>query len=167
MVTALENRFAACPGWNGGHYYGSEDAGGIRDKLAEIRTETLRGYGVDRSLLDALDDEGKARAELERQARQWAREFDANSLIVLRKALVGHDIGPRLAEIEAPLLYVLSRTDTLFPPELAAPAMRHFAEAGIDARYHEIDSEHGHAAPRTAWAKWAKPLADFLATHAG
>jgi homoserine acetyltransferase len=63
--------------------------------------------------------------------------------------------------------YVLSRTDTLFPPLLAAPTLALLAEAGIEASYHEIDSERGHAAPRTAWKKWAGPLADFLATHAG
>lgn len=167
MVAALENRFARCSGWNGGHYYGHEGQGGVRDELTEIRKETLRSYGVDQSLLDALGDAAEAERQLEEQARQWANEFDANSLIALRKTLVGHDISPRLGEIKAPLLYVLSRTDTLFPPDLAPPAMEAFRRAGVDASYHEIDSEHGHAAPRTAWEKWAGPLAAFLARHAG
>jgi len=167
MVAELENRFARCPGWNGGRYYGGEAEGGIRDMLAEIRLETLRSYGVDRSLRDALGDAAEARRQLEAQARLWAAEFDANSLIALRKALVGHDISPRLGEIEAPLLYVLSRTDTLFPPELAPPAMKLFRRAGVEASYHVIDSEHGHAAPRTEWHKWAEPLAAFLAERAG
>lgn len=167
MVAELENRFARCPGWNGGHYYGHEEEGGIRDMLAEIRLETLKGYGVDRSLRDALGDTAEAGRQLEKQARQWAAEFDANSLIALRKALIGHDISSRVEEIKAPLLYVLSRTDTLFPPALAAPAMELFRRAGVEASYYEIDSEHGHAAPRTEWRKWSERLASFLAEHAG
>lgn len=167
MVSALEQRFAACPGWNGGHYYGQEAAGGLRAELARLRLETLRGYGVDRSLVDALGDPARAEAELERQAAKWAGEFDAHSLIVLRKALVGHDIGPKLGALRAPVLYVLSRTDSLFPPALAEPALALFRQAGVEASYHEIDSEHGHAAPRTEWRKWAEPLAAFLAKHSG
>lgn len=167
MVAALQNRFAECPGWNGGHYYGHAEDGGIRDLLAAIRLETLRSYGVDQGLRDALGDAAEAERRLEEQAREWAADFDANSLIALRKALIGHDISPALPAIEAPLLYVLSRTDTLFPPALAAPAMDLFRRAGIEAAYHEIDSEHGHAAPRTEWHKWSEPLAAFLAKHAG
>ena len=135
--------------------------------LIAIRLETLRSYGVDHALRDALGDATEAERQLEQQARQWAADFDANSLIALRKTLVGHDISPRLATIEAPLLHVLSRTDTLFPPDLAPPSMELFRQADVEAAYHEIDSDHGHAAPRTEWQNWSEPLAAFLAKHAG
>ncbi len=163
LLREMEARFATCPGWNGGHYYGNEEAGGIRDLLVEIRLETLRGYGADEALVDELGDRAAAERALDDQARAWAAEFDLNSLMALRKPLIGHDITPRLGEIRAPVLYVLARTDTLFPPKLAAPALAAFESAGVTARYHEIDSEHGHAAPRTAWQKWREPLAAFLA----
>ena len=165
MVAALQDRFATCPGWDGGRYYGREESGGILDTLVELRLETLRGYGADQALRDELGDAAAAERELEAQARDWAAEFDANSLIALRKPLVGHDITPRLAEIRAPVLYVLSRTDALFPPDLAAPAMDAFRRADVRASYHEIDSDHGHAAPRTEWWKWSEPLAAFLDEH--
>ncbi len=44
--------------------------------------------------------------------------------------------------------------------------MQLFRQAGVETSYHEIDSEHGPAAPRTEWQKWSKPLAAFLAKHA-
>ena len=44
--------------------------------------------------------------------------------------------------------------------------MELFRQAGVETSYHEIDSEHGHAAPRTEWQKWSGPLALFLAEHA-
>lgn len=163
MVREMERRFAACPGWNGGHYYGNEVAGGIVDLLVEIRLETLRGYGADAALLAELGDAAAAETALAAQARGWAEAFDLNALIALRKPLIGLDITPHLSEIRAPVLYVLSRTDALFPPALAAPALAAFEAAGVRARYHEIDSDHGHAAPRTAWRQWCEPLATFLA----
>ena len=86
-----------------------------------------------------------------------------DSLLALRKPLIGHDITPRLSDIQAPILYVLSATDALFPPRLAEPALRDFAAVGVKADYFEIDSPYGHAAPRVDWKKWHTRLAEFLA----
>jgi homoserine O-acetyltransferase len=36
-------------------------------------------------------------------------------------------------------------------------------EAGVDARFVEIDSDHGHFASSTDAAKWAEALRAFLA----
>ena len=41
--------------------------------------------------------------------------------------------------------------------------MKEMREAGIDARFVEIDSDHGHFASGTDAAKWAGPLRAFLA----
>ncbi|MCG8683582.1 MAG: ATP-binding cassette domain-containing protein, partial [Desulfobacterales bacterium] len=53
-VTALEEQFAQCPGWNGGHYYDDVAASGVVEMLVEQRIETLRSYNVDRALTDRL-----------------------------------------------------------------------------------------------------------------
>jgi len=58
---------------------------------------------------------------------------------------------------------VLSRTDKLSPPTIAPDTMKALKDAGVDARYFEIDSEFGHTAPGRDWAKWAPTLREFLA----
>ena len=41
--------------------------------------------------------------------------------------------------------------------------MKALKDAGVDARYFEIDSEFGHVASGSDWAKWAPALREFLA----
>ena len=67
-----------------------------------------------------------------------------------------------ISKFKARVLYVLSRTDVLFPPSLAPDLMAQFAAAGVEASYFEIDSEHGHLAAGTDWAKWAPTLRAFM-----
>jgi homoserine O-acetyltransferase len=61
------------------------------------------------------------------------------------------------------VLYVLSRTDRLFPPSLAPEVMAKLRGAGVDATYVEIDSDFGHLASGADWARWAPALERFLA----
>jgi homoserine O-acetyltransferase/O-succinyltransferase len=166
-IQEIVDRFAVCPGWNGGDYYGREKDSGVFDKLAEVRVDTLRGYGVGRALADKLGSEDAATRGLEKLGRQWAGEFDANSLIALRKAAVRFNAWDNAANIKAPLMYVLSNTDSRFPPDLAEPTMAHLKASGVDARYVELDSPYGHRAPSEDWAKWAGDLEAFLDKHAG
>ena len=74
-----------------------------------------------------------------------------------------YDVRPDLAKIRAKLLYVLSRTDALFPPTLAPGVMQALTDAGVDATYEEIDSDHGHLASGSDAAKWEPALRRFLA----
>jgi homoserine O-acetyltransferase/O-succinyltransferase len=104
-VATLLARFARDPNWHGGDYY---DTLGMGATLVALRVETLKRYGM-----NASD------AEIERLASVWASEFDANSLLVLGRAMETYDVTPELHRIRVPVLYVLSRTDELFPPSLA------------------------------------------------
>jgi homoserine O-acetyltransferase len=72
------------------------------------------------------------------------------------------DVASRFREIKVPVLYILSRTDKLFPPTLASPVMKAFKEAGVDAEYFELDSEFGHSASGKDAHKWAPRLREFL-----
>lgn len=101
-------------------------------------------------------------AEIRRRAREWAEAADAHSLLVLGRALDHYDLRDALGRIRASVLYVLSRTDRLFPPTLATEVMPALAAAGVRATYAEIDSEHGHLASGTEAAKWAPALRAFL-----
>ena len=81
-------------------------------------------------------------------ASAWADVFDANSLFILGRAMEAYDITRHYDRIKVPVLYVLSRTDALFPPGLAPGVMASLKAAGVDAQYFEIDSDHGHLASR-------------------
>jgi homoserine O-acetyltransferase len=60
------------------------------------------------------------------------------------------------------VLYVLSRTDKLFPPSIAPDVMDKLRRAGVQATYVEIDTELGHVASGHEWAQWGPALRAFL-----
>jgi homoserine O-acetyltransferase/O-succinyltransferase len=147
-VATLLARFERDSNWHGGDYYGTP---GMRETMQALRVETLKRYGM-----DASD------AEITRLASIWAKEFDANSLLILGRAMESYDVTSELTRIRVPVLYVLSRTDELFPPELAPGVMASLREAGVSASYFEIDSELGHLASGADAAKWAPALREFM-----
>lgn len=148
-VATLLTRFERDPNWHGGDYY---DTPGMGAALLALRVETLKRYGI-----DASD------AAIERLASVWAKEFDANSLLILGRAMESYDVTPELHRMRVPVLYVLSRTDELFPPSLAPDVMDMLRKAGVEANYFEIDSDLGHLASGADAAKWAPTLREFMA----
>jgi len=114
------------------------------------------------SLAARFPDKAARDAELHRIASAWAEVFDANSLFILGGAMETYDVSARFDRIKVPVLYVLSRTDALFPPSLAPGVMADLRKAGVDAAYFEIDSDHGHLASGADAGKWAPALRDFM-----
>jgi homoserine O-acetyltransferase/O-succinyltransferase len=57
--------------------------------------------------------------------------------------------------------YVRCRTDKLFPPAIA-PAVMKNSPPGVEARYFEVDSKHGHSASGPEHAKWSPVLRELL-----
>jgi homoserine O-acetyltransferase len=159
-VQTLIAQLAGDPGWNGGWYY---DRGGIPTTLVTMRVDTLSRYGFNEILAARFPDAEARRAEIRRMAVQWARGFDPNSLVALRRASVRFDAERDFGKMRAKVLYVLSRTDKLFPPSIAPGVMDKLATARVDARYFEVDTEFGHSASGREWAKWAPAVRDFLA----
>ena len=159
-VKTLVDRFAADPNWSGGWYY---DRGGIFPTMLKLRIETLERYGQNEVLARTIADPDQRAARLRQLAEGWARQFDPNSMIALRKAAVKFDAERDFSRVRAKMLYVLSRTDKLFPPSIAPGVMDKLTRAGIAARYFEIDTELGHSASGPEWAKWGPTLKDFLA----
>lgn len=158
-LAELEARLATDPNWNGGQYYAK---GGVKAVMTEIRVETLKRYGTEAALAEKFPDPAAREAEIRRQAEKWAETWDPNSLIILRRATLAYNTVPDFPKIEAKLLYVLCRTDRIFPPTIAPEYMKALGEAGVDARYFEIDSEFGHSASGRDYAKWAPTLREFL-----
>jgi homoserine O-acetyltransferase/O-succinyltransferase len=147
------------PNWNGGDYY---DRGGVLESMVQIRIATLKTYGIETRLRDTMDDPEEIEAAIREEATRWAEGFDANSLIILAKALRRFDVTAQFSRIRSKVLYVLSRTDKLFPPELAPAVMQGLKEAGVEADYFLLDSEYGHSASGRDAHKWAPRLRQFM-----
>jgi len=159
-MKALHDRFATDPNWNGGWHY---DRGGIFPTLLQLRIETLERYGQNEVLARTIADPEQRSARLRQLAETWARRFDPNSMIVLRKAAVKFDAERDFSRVRAKVLYVLSRTDKIFPPSIAPDVMDRLSRARVDAKYFEIDTELGHSASGPESAKWAPTLKEFIA----
>ena len=156
----MQARLETDPDWHGGRYYGK---GGAKMALTEIRIETLKRYGIEANLTSRFPDPVQREAAIRQTAADWAAKWDAHSLIILRRALLGFDTRPDFAKIKAKVLYVLCRSDNLFPPKIAPAVMQALADAGVEARYFEIDSDLGHSSAGPEHAKWSPTLREFLA----
>ncbi len=160
QLAEVTARLATDPDWNGGRYYGTGECKGV---LTEIRVETLKRYGIEAALAPRYPDPAARAAAIRELAANWAKNWDANSLIILRRALLGFDTRPDFARIKAKVLYVLCRSDALFPPKIAPGVIEALRAAGVEARYFEIDSDLGHTSSGPEHAKWSPTLREFLA----
>ena len=160
QLAEMQARLATAPEWNGGRYYGTAECKGV---LTEIRIETLKRYGIEASLTRRGVAPTQYEAAIRELAGNWARNWDANSLLILRRALLGFDTRPDFGRIKAKVLYVLCRTDALFPPKIAPAVIDALRAAGVEARYFEIDSDLGHSSSGPEHAKWSPVLREFLA----
>jgi homoserine O-acetyltransferase len=133
-VKSLVEFLAKDPNWNGGRYY---DKGGVTAILTDMRVATLKRYGIDAQLADTFPDKAARETEIVKRAETWSKVFDANSLVVLRKASVRFDAEKDMPKIKAKVLYVLSRTDKVFPPSIAPDVMAKLKAASVDADYFE------------------------------
>jgi homoserine O-acetyltransferase/O-succinyltransferase len=158
-VARLHKRLAQDPNWNGGWYY---DRGGITPTLTKLHINRLKRYGIEAVLAANYPDPETRAARIHKLAETWARTFDAHSLVVLRKASVRFDAERDFAQLRAKVLYVLSRTDKLFPPALAPTVLEKLHTAGVEATYVEINSDFGHLASGRDAVQWAPALQAFL-----
>jgi homoserine O-acetyltransferase len=107
---------------------------------------------------------------LDYQGRLFNDRFDANSYLVLSRAMDAFDLGrtpeeeaQTLARIEARVRLVGIRSDWLFPPADIRALTARLAAAGVDARYAELDSAHGHDGFLADAHQLAPLLTPFLA----
>ncbi len=158
---AVLRQFQAEPAWRDGRY--AEQPGGMVACLTRLRVATLERYGIDAELEDRFPDVTARRLEIQRLAHEWAREFDAGSLLTLAQAVEDFDVRGDLPRMTSPLLYVLSRSDDMFPPSLARELAPYFNVAGLRWSYVELDSDKGHLASGADSDLWSDELSRFLA----
>lgn len=153
------------PKWNDGNYYDASNGRGPHAGLALARSVSQITFRTDdvftdrfgRDVVEPVDGSFDMwqRFEVERylqyHGNKLVRRFDANSYLLLSKAMDLHDLGRGRGGMDAALRRITARalvlgvnSDILYPEyqqrELVAGMTR------ADASYRMIDSPHGHDA---------------------
>jgi len=171
------------PKWRDGHYYDAKPGDGPHAGLALARMisqVTFRSDDVftDRFGREPVEPLGGTfemwqRFEVERyldyHGAKLSRRFDANSYLLLTKAMDLHDVGrgrggeaAALKRISAPTLSVGINSDILYPSYQQLDLADGIEAVGGSATYAEIDSPHGHDAFLIAIDQVAAALVPFL-----
>jgi homoserine O-acetyltransferase/O-succinyltransferase len=160
------------PKWQGGDYYDAAPGDGPHDGLSVARMVAQVTFRSDDVFTDrfgrevARDGVGEEagrrfgmwqRFEVERyldyHGDKLVRRFDANSYLVISKAMDLHDVArgrsgleAALARIRVPTLAMGIWSDVLYPSYQQRQIAVSLEAQGTPSRYVEIDSPHGHDA---------------------
>ena len=173
------------PNWHAGDYYEAEAGQGPHAGLALARSMSQITFRTDnvftdrfgRDVVEPVDGtfEMWQRFEVERylqyQGNKLVRRFDANSYLLLTKAMDLHDIGrgrggvkAALARIRARALILGVNSDVLYPDYQQHEIVDGIRAVGGDAAYREIDSPHGHDAFLIELDQVGDAISGFLAS---
>ena len=107
---------------------------------------------------------------LQYKGEQFAKTFDANSYILMTKAMdsfdpakdFGNDLVSCLKNIQAKLLIASFDSDWLFPKEYGLDIQMSAIKAGVDSTYIELDGDYGHDSFLFYKDQYASALKNFL-----
>jgi homoserine O-acetyltransferase len=171
------------PGWRGGDYYDAPPGEGPHHGLAAARMIaqiTFRSDNVftDRFGREIAEGEPDAvglwqRFEVERyldhHGAKLVRRFDANSYLVIGKAMDLHDVGrgrngieSALARIDVPTTVIGITSDLLYPLYQQRQIHQLLARQGTPTELVEIDSPHGHDSFLINLDQIGPPISRFL-----
>ena len=157
------------PDFHGGDYYAQETVprrglsvarmiGHITylsdDDMAEKFGRAQRAPGENGAYHYGYDVEFEVESYLRYQGEKFTRYFDANTYLLITRALdyfdparaTGGDLARALAPAQANFLLVSFTTDWRFPPERSREIVRALLKNGSPVTYAEIDAPHGHDA---------------------
>jgi len=152
------------PKWRGGDYYDAAPGDGPHGGLGVARAVAQTTYRSDevfqrrfgRELSQPLDtfdlwSDFEVERYLAYHGEKLARRFDANSYLVLNKAMDLHDLGrgrggvpAALTRIQAPVLTMSISSDTLYPPHQQIELRDGLRAAGRECDHVLVDSPQGH-----------------------
>jgi homoserine O-acetyltransferase len=152
------------PNWAGGQYYDAAPGKGPWAGLAlarEISQITYRTTEVfderfgrnHHNKREEFDPWGRYEVEsyLDHHGQKLVRRFDANSFLILSKAMDLHDIGrgrgginAALGRLSMPVLTASISSDILYPSYQQAAIHAGIEATGGTCEYHVIDSPQGH-----------------------
>jgi homoserine O-acetyltransferase/O-succinyltransferase len=171
------------PNFRGGDYYEAPPGGGphrglaLAREIAQITYRTDREFGsrFDRNPLDDMDDvftlwqRFQVESYLDYHGAKLARRFDANSYLVLSKAMDLHDLGrgrggveTALRRITAPTLTLSIDSDALYPSYQQERIRDVLHAQGTAVSHVGITSEYGHDAFLLESRQVGEAIADFL-----
>ena len=170
------------PKWREGDYYDAAPGDGPHEGLSVARMVSQITFRSDdvftdrfgRELVESLDgfqlwQRFQVERYLEYHGDKLVRRFDANSYLVLTKAMDLHDIGrgrggpeAALRRVRSPLLSVGVSSDILYPAHYSRQIADDASSAGVPAAYRELDSPHGHDAFLIEHEAVAELLVPFL-----
>jgi homoserine O-acetyltransferase len=173
------------PRWRGGDYYDAAPGDGPGDGLAIARmiaqvtfrsdnvfTERFGRNIAERSRFGdrfGLWQQFEVERYLEHHGTKLGHRFDANSYLVIGKAMDLHDVArgrwhleEAMARVHAPCLTIGISSDMLYPTYQQRQIADMLASMGVEAGYAEVDSPHGHDAFLINLDQLADPIADFL-----
>jgi homoserine O-acetyltransferase len=107
---------------------------------------------------------------LQYKGEQFSKTFDANSYILMTKAMdsfdpakdFGNDLVSCLQNIQAKLLIASFDSDWLFPKEYGLDLQMSAIKAGINSAYIELDGDYGHDSFLFYSDQYAAALKNFL-----
>jgi homoserine O-acetyltransferase len=155
------------PRWRGGDYYDAEPGDGPHRGLALARQMAQITYRSDavftdrfgRGALDPMDDvftlwqRFDVEGYLDYHGAKLVRRFDANSYLVISRAMDLHDIGRgrggfdgAIARIGVPTLTMSIDSDALYFPYQQEAIRDALRARGTPVDHAVIESEHGHDA---------------------
>ena len=124
------------------------------DDMAERFGRAQRAPAEDGAYRYGYDVEFEVESYLRYQAEKFTRYFDANTYLLLTRALDyfdparqhGGDLAQALAPTQADFLLVSFSTDWRFPPERSREIVSALLQNQRSVTYAEIDAPHGHDA---------------------
>jgi homoserine O-acetyltransferase len=172
------------PRWRGGEYYDAAPGDGPHEGLATARMMSMMTFRSDdvfsarfgREVVEPVEgftlwQRFQVERYLEYQGDKLVRRFDANSYLLLTKAMDLHDLGrgrggmaAAFSRLRAPVVSVGIRSDILYPPHQSREIVDLADAAGVPARYAELDSPHGHDAFLIEDDQMAAIVRDVVAT---
>lgn len=164
--TVQRSAIALDPKWRGGDYYDAEPGDGphqgmaIARQLAQItyRTDEVFQDRFGREALEPMDtfslwQRFDVEGYLDYHGAKLARRFDANSYLIIARAMDLHDIGRNrggilraLARIRVPVLTMSIDSDALYYPFQQREIHDGIEAGGGTSRYVTINSPDGHDA---------------------
>jgi homoserine O-acetyltransferase len=170
------------PRWNGGDYYDAGPGDGPHEGLALARMVSQITFRSDdvftrrfgREVVEPLDgfslwQRFEVERYLEYHGDKLVRRFDANSYLLLTKAMDLHDLGrgrggvdEAMEKLRAPVLAIGVQSDILYPLYQSQAIVEYARRAGVEARSVELDSPHGHDAFLIEIDQVGVPLSAFL-----
>jgi homoserine O-acetyltransferase len=170
------------PRWRGGNYYDAAPGDGPHESLSVARMVSQITFRSDdvftrrfgREVVEPLDgftlwQRFEVERYLEYHGDKLVRRFDANSYLLITKAMDLHDLGrgrggtrEAMRRVRAPVLAIGVASDILYPLYQSQEIVAAARAAGLAARSVELDSPHGHDAFLIEHDQVGVPLAAFL-----